>query len=271
MAKQKTLGSSNSSAPFYVKLKNKKYPGYPKLPLIADARKEIQSELKIQEKNLKRHIESKTKRKDAFRGRISKKAVGSSGRRDRTSNKKDSLGFSVFFDGKAFEHINRFYANDVFQAGKTSIKIAVQAGITKTKDDYYEQRSATSPQTELKSKWVSVKGRHKNDIYKTLADSLGYYDKKEGIKTKMFKDLPISEMASIQVGSFDKNVHISYGGAVTTPQKPTGVFGSRDRTKKKSLTQLYSKRVYSFRRKTSPLAGSMKSRLKGMNVTKGEL
>ena len=105
-----------------------------------------------------------------------------------------------------------------------------------------------------------------------LADSLGYYDKKEGIKTKYIPTLPISQMASIQVGSFDKNVNLEVDGKVNTPTKPTGVFGSRDERKRKSLTQLYSKRVYSFSRKSSPLAGSMKSRLKGRsNVTMGDL
>lgn len=271
MAKRKdNLGSSSKSAPFYVKLKGKKYPGYPKLPLMADARKNVQEEVKKQEKILKNHIDAKIKRKDAMK--LSKRQAGKSGRRDRTLGKADSLGFSVFFDNKAFEHINKFYANEVFEAGKAAIKVATIKGIATTKDEYFGLKSATSKNTKLKSKWITEKGKHKGDIYETLADSLGYYDKKEGIKTKYIPTLPISQMASIQVGSFDKNVNLEVDGKVNTPTKPTGVFGSRDERKRKSLTQLYSKRVYSFSRKSSPLAGSMKSRLKGRsNVTMGDL
>ncbi len=269
MAKKDNKGSSNKSAPFYVQLKGRKYPGYPKLPLMADARVNVQGQVKKQEKKLREHINLQTNKKLSMRlSKISKKGKTATqpGRRDRGFNKRETLGFTTIFDGKVFEKINAFVANDTYEAGKMALRIATNEGIQLTKDQYYVMKSQTSSNTKLKSKWHGNTQKQDGDIYETLGDSLGYYHKnKKGITYAWpAQNLPITQMASIQVGSFDKGTPMDpKTGELTTAQKPTGVFGSRMTRKKKSLTQLYAKRVYSFPRKTSPLAGTMKARLKG--------
>ncbi len=265
----------------FVDYENLYYPGYPAIPLMDMAARIAAREVNKKEEVLKKYIRSlgsfSTKnRKDLKRGgsqvhktssalRRSKYKTGSTVSTDnrtgrygfeqitRKQSKKDTLGFSVFFDRKAFDIISKEISSLVYLKAEELIEELARETVITTREKIKNKKSFAGTTVE-KIRDNPFRGEAR--IYTTLAESLFYFEKKKGA---LQFGKPISPITSYGIGSF--NYTSNKALKVSKNEKPTGIFGSRmdggqfGGVSNKSLTQLYAQKVGKYKAKSSPRGG----------------
>jgi hypothetical protein len=276
----KSRSKKKDTKGIFVDYKNLYYPGYPAIPLMDMAARIAAREVNKKEEILKKYIRSlgsfSTKnRADLKRGGSQVHKTSSAFKRSkyktastvstdnrtgrygfeqitRKQSKKDTLGFSVFFDKKAFDIISKEISELVFIRANELIRELAEETVITTREKIKNKKSFAGTTVE-KIRANPFRGEAR--IYNTLAESLHYYEKKKGA---LHFGRPISPLTSYGIGSFNFTSKVL---KVSKNEAPTGIFGSRmdggkfGGVSNKSLTQLYAQRVGKYKAKSSPRGG----------------
>lgn len=271
-AKQKTDGifvDISENAP--------KYPGFPAIPLMDMAARKAIKEVNKAETELKKYIrdiasfshksrsELKGKGSQVSReGQPFKRSKYTSGTSfvkaskqemsiNQKQSKKDTLGFSMFFDSKSFDAITKQISGLIYDQANIVLQNAVIKTVKETREKIKHGKSSDGVEV---GKLTTNKFRPHDRIYSTLANSLFYFEKGKGV---LQFNRPINPLMSFGIGSFNYTSLMTI--KASNNKKPTGIFGSRmsggkfGGVSKKSLTELYAAKVMPFKRKSSPLGG----------------
>jgi len=272
----KSRSKKKDTKGIFVDIENLYYPGYPAIPLMDMAARIAAREVNKKEEVLKKYIRSlgsfsSKDRKDLKRVhktssalRRSKYKTGSTVSTDnrtgrygfeqitRKQSKKDTLGFSVFFDKKAFDIISKEISSLVYLKAEELLEELARETVITTREKIKNKKSFAGTTVE-KIRDNPFRGEAR--IYNTLAESLHYFEKKKGA---LQFGKPISPITSYGIGSFNYTSKVL---KVSKNDKPTGIFGSRmdggefGGVSNKSLTQLYAQKVGKYKAKSSPRGG----------------